>query len=85
MYAEAAGGWSPLDHAVGMKVDENLNATLSCSGCVKGAKKISIVNLADRMEDVCICNEYDLVGKKSLFSGSYPFDRSTVEDLRKAW
>lgn len=61
LYAEAADGWSPVDHAVGIKVDENLNATLICNGCVKGAKKFSIVNLADRMEDVCICYEYDLV------------------------
>ena len=28
LYAEAADGWSPVDHAVGIKVDENLNAKL---------------------------------------------------------
>ena len=56
LYAEAADGWSAVDHAVGIRV-----ATLICNGCVKGAKKFSIVNLADRMEDVCICYEYDLV------------------------
>ena len=61
LYAEAADGWSPLDHAVGIKVNENLNAIPICNGCVKGAKKVSIVNLADRIEDVCICYEYDLV------------------------
>ena len=59
--SEAADGSSPVDHAVGIKVNEDLSATLICNGCVKGAKKFSMVNLADRMEDVCICYEYGLV------------------------
>ena len=61
LYAATAKGWSALDHAVGIKVDHELNATLICNGTRDGAKIFSMVNLADRMEDVCICYEYDLV------------------------
>ena len=61
LYSEVADGSSPVDHAVGIKVNEDLSATLICNGCVKGAKKFSMVNLADRMEDVCIYYEYGLV------------------------
>ena len=50
LYAAAAEGWSALDHAVGIKVDHDLNATLICNGTRDGAKKFSMVNLADRME-----------------------------------
>ena len=59
-YAAIADGCSKLDHAVGIKVDDDLNATLICNGCRDGAKTFTMVNLADRMEDLCICYEYDL-------------------------
>ena len=40
LYSEAADESSPVDHAVGIKVHEDLSATLICNGCVKGTEKI---------------------------------------------
>jgi hypothetical protein len=60
-WGKTAKGLTAVDHAIGIRVEENSDATMIVdNGCTFGLKKFTMHNLADRMEDLCVCYQLAL-------------------------
>ena len=60
-WGKHAHGLKTIDHAIGIRVEENPDATMIVdNGCTYGMKKYTAHNIVDRMEDLCACYEFAL-------------------------
>jgi hypothetical protein len=60
-WGKYALGLKTIDHAIGIRVEENPDATMIVdNGCTYGMKKYTAHNMVDRMEDLCSCYEFAL-------------------------
>jgi hypothetical protein len=60
-WGKYALGLKTIDHAIGIRVEENPDATMIVdNGCTYGMKKYTAHNMVDRMEDLCLCYEFEL-------------------------
>jgi hypothetical protein len=60
-WGKDALGLSKIDHAIGIRVEENQDETMIVdNGCRYGMKKYTAQSLVDRMEDLCVCYEFAL-------------------------
>jgi hypothetical protein len=60
-WVKVADGHSAHDHGVGIIVSDDMRTKIIDNGCTNGSKLFSMVNLADRLEDVTECFKFDLI------------------------
>ena len=59
-WGKVADGSGSHDHGVGIIVSEDLSAKIIDNGCTHGMKLFTMVNLADRLDDVTTCFKFEL-------------------------
>ena len=59
-WVKVADGHSAHDHGVGIIVADGAITKIIDNGCTNGFKLFSMVNLADRLDDVTVCFKFDL-------------------------
>ena len=59
-WVKVAYGHSAHDHGVGIIVSDDSSTKIIDNGCTKGYKLFSMINLADRLDDVTVCFKFDL-------------------------
>jgi hypothetical protein len=59
-WVKVADGYSAHDHGVGIIVADGMPTKIIDNGCTNGSKLFSMVNLADRLDDVTVCFKFDL-------------------------
>ena len=59
-WAKVADGSSAHDHGVGIIVAEDKTARIIDNGCTHGSKLFTMINLADRLDDVTTCYKFEL-------------------------
>jgi hypothetical protein len=60
-WGKEALGTAAIDHAIGIRVEKSRDETMIVdNGCTYGMKKYTAQHLVDRMEDLCVCYEFDL-------------------------
>ena len=59
-WVKVANGCSAHDHGVGIIVADDMSVKIIDNGCTNGSKSFSMVNLADRLDDVTVCFKFDL-------------------------
>ena len=59
-WVKVAYGHSAHDHGVGIIVADGVATKIIDNGCTNGLKLFSMINLADRLDDVTVCFKFDL-------------------------
>ena len=59
-WVKTAKGHSAHDHGVGIIVSDDMSVKLIDNGCDNGCKLFTMVNLANRLDDVTVCYKFDL-------------------------
>ena len=59
-WGKVADGLSSHNHGVGIIVSKDLSARIIDNGCTHGMKLFTMVNLADRLDDVTTCFKFEL-------------------------
>ena len=59
-WVKVAYSHSAHDHGVGIIVSDDMSVKLIDNGCDNGCKLFTMVNLANRLDDVTVCYKFDL-------------------------